>query len=107
MEMLTVKTRNPDDVALWSKRITDCKNSGMRPGEWCEENGINVKTYYYWHNKIRKLVSQQTEFFEVPAAPGRRDVPSATIRVGIAEADIYSGADAEMIRAICKALKTC
>lgn len=107
METLTVKTRNPDDVALWSKRITDCKNSGMRPGEWCEENGINVKTYYYWHNKIRKLVSQQTEFFEVPAAPGRRDVPSATIRVGIAEADIYSGADAEMIRAICKALKTC
>lgn len=107
MEMLTVNTRNPDDVALWSKRITDCKNSGMRPGEWCEENGINVKTYYYWHNKIRKLVSQQTEFFEVPAAPGRRDVPSATIRVGIVEADIYSGADAEMIRAICKALKTC
>lgn len=107
MEMLTVKTRNPDDVALWSKRITDCKNSGMRPGEWCKENGINVKTYYYWHNKIRKLVSQQTEFFEVPAAPGRRDVPSATIRVGIVEADIYSGADAEMIRAICKALKTC
>ena len=107
MEMLTVNTRNPDDVALWSKRITDCKNSGMRPGEWCEENGINVKTYYYWHNKIRKLVSQQTEFFEVPAAPGRRDVPSATIRVGILEADIYSGADAEMIRAICKALKTC
>ena len=107
MEMLTVKTRNPDDVALWSKRITDSKNSGMRPGEWCKENGINVKTYYYWHNKIRKLVSQQTEFFEVPAAPGRRDVPSATIRVGIVEADIYSGADAEMIRAICKALKTC
>ena len=107
MEMLTVKTRNPDDVALWSKRITDCKNSGMRPGEWCEENGINVKTYYYWHNKIRKLVSQQTEFFEVPAAPGRRDVPSATIRVGIVEADIYSGADAEMIRAICQVLKTC
>lgn len=107
MEMLTVNTRNPDDVALWSKRITDCKNSGMRPGEWCEENGINVKTYYYWHNKIRKLVSQQTEFFEVPAAPGRRDVPSATIRVGILEADIYSGADVEVIRAICQALKTC
>ena len=107
MEMLTVNTRNPDDVALWSKRITDCKNSGMRPGEWCEENGINVKTYYYWHNKIRKLVSQQTELFEVPAAPGRRDVPSATIRVGILEADIYSGADVEVIRAICQALKTC
>ena len=61
MEMLTVKARNPDDVALWTKRITDCKNSGLRPGEWCAENGINVKTYYYWHNKIHKLVNQQTE----------------------------------------------
>ncbi len=96
METLTVKARNPDDVALWSKRITDCKNSGMRPGEWCEENGINVKTYYYWHNKIRKLVSQQTELFEVPAAPGRRDVPSATIRVGndsFHEASLLRSAD--------------
>ena len=65
MEMLTVKARNPDDVALWTKRITDCKNSGLRPGEWCAENGINVKTYYYWHNKIHKLVNQQTEFFEI------------------------------------------
>ena len=91
MEMLTVKTRNPDDVALWSKRISDCKNSGMRPGEWCAENGVN----------------QQTEFFEVPAAPGRHDVPAATIRVGIVEADIYSGAGVEVIRAICQALKTC
>ena len=107
MEMLTVKTRNPDDVALWSKRISDCKNSWMRPGEWCAENGINVKTYYYWHNKIRKLINQQTAFFEVPAAPGRHDVPVATIRVGIMEADIYRGADVDAIRAICQALKTC
>lgn len=107
MEMLTVKTRNPDDVALWSKRIADCKNSGMRPGEWCAENGINVKTYYYWHSKIRKLINQHTAFFEVPAAPGRHDEPAATIRVVIVEADIYSGADVEVIRAICQALKTC
>jgi hypothetical protein len=107
MEMLTVKTRNPDNVALWSKRITDCKNSGMRPGEWCAEHGINVKTYYYWHNKIRKLVNQQTGFFEVPTAPCRHSVPLATIRVGTAEADIYPGADVEVIRIICQALKTC
>jgi hypothetical protein len=107
MEMLTVKARNPDDVALWTKRITDCKNSGLRPGEWCTENGINVKTYYYWHNKIRKLVNQQTEFFEIPTAPSRHDVPSATIRIGLMEADIYPGADAEVIKAVCQAMKTC
>ena len=46
METLTIRSRSQDSVALWTKRITECKNSGMRVGDWCAENGINVKTEY-------------------------------------------------------------
>ena len=55
----------------------------MRAGDWCAENGINVKTYYYWHNKIHKMVDQQNSFYEIPAISGNHGVPAATIRVGI------------------------
>ena len=57
MEALTTRRNNPEVIALWSQRITECKNSGISAQEWCEQNGINIKTYYYWHNKIHKIVS--------------------------------------------------
>ena len=107
MEALTIRSRSQDAVALWTKRITECKNSGMRAGDWCAENGINVKTYYYWHNKIHKMVDQQNSFYEIPAISGNHGVPAATIRVGIIQADIYPGANAGLIQALCRAMKAC
>lgn len=107
MEVIAVRRNNPETIALWTQRITDCKNSGRHTSEWCSENGINVKTYYYWHNKIHKIVSkQQSNFYEVPVTSGSPE-RAATIRVGLFQADIYSGADAETIKAICQAMKTC
>ena len=108
MEALVAKRNNPETVALWTQRIADCKSSGISAQEWCEQNGIHIKTYYYWHNKIHKIVSkQQTGFYEVPYTPGSHERTAATIRIGLFQADIYSGADTETIRAICQAMKTC
>ena len=108
MEALAAKRNNPEKVALWTQRIADCKNSGISAQEWCEQNGIHIKTYYYWHNKIHKMVSkQQSGFYEVPVTAEIHERAAATIRVGLFQADIYSGADAETIRAICQAMKTC
>ena len=108
MEELMVKPANTDAITLWTKRITDCKNSGLRTPDWCAENKINVKTYYYWHNKIHKLVErQQTAFYEVPVSGSHHGSPVATVRIGMIQADIYQGADAGTIQAICRALKTC
>lgn len=108
MEALAARRNNPETIALWSQRITECKNSGISAQEWCEQNGINIKTYYYWHNKIHKIVSkQQSCFYEVPITQGIHERATATIRVGMFQADIYSGADVETIKAICQAMKTC
>ena len=109
MEALAVRRNNPEIIALWTQRISDCKNSGKHTSEWCTENGVNVKTYYYWHNKIHKMVvQQQTAFYEVPQQQtGDLGKPAATIRISGIQADIYSGADAETIQAICTALKRC
>ena len=109
METLAVRRNNSETIALWTQRITECKNSGKHTAEWCADHGLNVKTYYYWHNKIHKMVvQQQTTFYELPQqSAGNTGNPAATIRSSGLQVDIYSGTDAEMIQAICMALKKC
>ena len=109
MGNLIVRKNTPEALALWTQRITDCKNSGKTTPEWCAEKGINVKTYYYWHNKIHKMVmQQQTTFYEVPQpSTVNSGKPAATIKTSELQADIYPGADSAMIQAICSALKKC
>ena len=31
----------------WKKQIIDCRSSGLTVQEWCRQNGVNDKTYYY------------------------------------------------------------
>ena len=109
-EMVVV--RNPENIDLWQKRIRECQNSGMTVMNWCSENGISNKTYYYWHRKLTKLQEMQSEtassvFFEVNQSKYRCSEVAATLRTGMLQADIYTGADERIILAICRALKTC
>lgn len=88
------------------------------------ENHIGQKTYYRWEKEILSLSS--AELVPVPAPPSLPPVPTfaevpaqppaqraeqremiASIRIGKAKADIYSGADADVVKALCQVLKSC
>ena len=43
-ELRTINQQNK--LALWAKRISECRNSGMAVKVWCRENGICEQTYY-------------------------------------------------------------
>ena len=53
--------RDPDKLNLWIERIKACKSSGMTATDWCGQNGISVKSYYYWHNRISKMYSPECD----------------------------------------------
>ena len=38
----------------WAEQVKAQKASGMTVQKWCEENGINPKTYYYHLRKLRE-----------------------------------------------------
>ena len=38
----------------WAERIHNCQTSGMKVPEWCSQNGVNIKTYYYWLKRVRE-----------------------------------------------------
>lgn len=47
----------------WRALIQACQQSGQTVVNWCEQNNINQKTYYYW---LRKLRAQELDGKELP-----------------------------------------
>lgn len=45
--------------AEWADKISQCRESGLTVSEWCRQNSINPKTYYYHLRKIRKEICEQ------------------------------------------------
>ena len=48
----------------WSGRIAECRSSGMTVKAWCAEQGICIKTYYYWE---KRFVAEATQKLTLPA----------------------------------------
>jgi len=45
----------------WAAQINECQQSGLSVRQWCEENGINMKTYYNRMTKVREAVLEDME----------------------------------------------
>lgn len=105
----------------WSQRVADCRQSGMSVKRWCDENGVSPKTYYTWQKKVFSVMVEQQKlqleaegregcFVELPAPQPIQQTPSdlvASVQVGQASVNIYSGADPELAQALVLALKSC
>ncbi|MDE5777552.1 MAG: hypothetical protein K2I10_03460 [Lachnospiraceae bacterium] len=102
-------------VREWSQNIQDCNASGLTKKEWCLQNHINEKSFYYWQRVIRREMlttcqlpvttdsSVKTTFVELPSpkhsAPVSANDHSAVIRLdnGIS-IEISESASAAFIR---------
>lgn len=103
-------------LAEWRIRVAECRGSGKSVRTWCAEQGVGYKTYYRWEREILQIASKELILTprEEKATPVFAELPSstmfseksimATIRIGAATLDVYSGADAEIITALCRVL---
>ena len=125
-EMTIQRAGRQQNLLAWSQRVADCRSSGLSVNRWCAEHGINTRTYYTWQKKVFatmieqqktlvKVTETRSRFAELPApAPEPAPVPAAeprqkngliaSIRIGSASLDIYDGADAEIVAALCEVL---
>ena len=111
MNEMTIRgTGKMANLQVWSQRVAECRGSGMPVSRWCQENGINVKTYYNWQKKVfEAMVEEQQDgprFARVSAQQSEASI-AATVRIGPASVDVYTGADAETVAAIVRALTVC
>ena len=125
-EMTIRRAGQQQNLLAWSQRVADCRSSGLSVNRWCAEHDIRPKTYYNWQKKVFaamieqqkmqvEVTETQSRFAELPAsAPEPAPIPAseprqktgliASIRVGNASLDIYDGADAEVVAALCRVL---
>ena len=106
----------------WIGIVKDCRSSGKTIAVWCDENDVNVKTYYYWQRKVcletcrdietvqksmpKSLPSKEKTVFAELNIP-RNNV--GTIAVSIQRDNMYinvhSGADTLTIESVFAALR--
>lgn len=48
-------------LSEWAQILRARRESGQSVKEWCADNGINEKRYYYWQNKLRQATCEQVK----------------------------------------------
>ena len=47
--------RRSSQFGRWAEMVQECRNSGQSVRTWCEDNGVNIKTYYYRLRRLRLI----------------------------------------------------
>ena len=69
----------------------ECRNSGKSTAVWCKENGINIKTYYFWQKRVWDKETQTLVQGEPNQLPQTQAVQFAQVNLGMespSDADI-------------------
>ena len=100
----------------WSMAIQECRSS-LSVSEWCLQREVATTTYYRWERELL-TAAKPVPCFSVPAVtfaelPASKKMSrnvaerSATLHIGSASLDIYSGCDAEQMKMLVELLRLC
>ena len=65
-------------LAQWAEMVRQRNESGLTVTDWCKENGINLKTYYYRLKRVRQTVCNEIDVYTASPEPPAR-TPRATL----------------------------
>jgi hypothetical protein len=82
----------------WTKLVQSCADSGLTKKEWCSQNNIKLKTYFYWQRRVRNHA-----LMVKAAASSDPDTAFAELRLqGAVPADSSVSEDAVSTRLSCR-----
>ena len=50
------RIKNEVRLKQWAEMVRQRNESGLNVLQWCRQNGINQKIYYYRLNRVRKAI---------------------------------------------------
>ena len=66
----TAKMKKEVKLTQWAEMVRSRSESGLTVTDWCRQNGINLKTYYYRLKRVRQEVCSEMERHDiVPVEP--------------------------------------
>ena len=92
----------------WAEMVKCRNESGMTVSEWCKENGINLKTYYYRLKRVRQTVCGEIEHHDiVPVEPVSECDEDKRIRLVVDDVivDVPDNFNAETLKRLLGVLK--
>jgi len=109
----------------WAKQLEEHQRSGKPIRQWCKENGIGYKTYFYRKRRVQEelLDALESEKVLLPcnsspmpiATPVFAELPSPkltsadtamTVQIGTYTAEIHNGADMETVEGVLRTLSS-
>lgn len=132
---MDISSMTPDKqvkLQYWLNIIHECRTSGLTNQAWCEQNGIHLKSYYYWLARIRKMALEDFPrknhgaglpasfdssnineapggFAEVPipVSCSPSDKPAAILRIGNISVELFEQTPPGLLVSILKAVQSC
>lgn len=100
-----LQVREEYRLQQWGQIVQQCRESGMSNRDFCRQNGITEKTYYYWLRKLRMAAAgkDSPRLVELEKPDSARDM--IHIRFRDAEMTLPAGTDADAITAILHSLQ--
>ena len=72
------KVKNEVKLAQWAEMVKSRNESGLTVTDWCNQNSINLKTYYYRQKRLRQAVCNEIEQHDiVPVKPISETEPTS------------------------------
>lgn len=99
----------------WAEIIQARQNSGQTVRVFCEDNGINIKRYYYWQRKLRDEACRELSLVEDPPSGwmmcnqqsgASEKATSVRIEIGDCQVDVDENANMELLKNVCMVLKS-
>lgn len=101
----------------WIGILQGRAESSQTVRSYCEANGINEKSYYYWQRRLREAACEplsvqrgelsrlpNATFAEVPLQTTRVLNGTVVVRMGEVAVEIQSGADPATVEAVLRAV---
>lgn len=100
-----LQVREEYRLQQWGQIVQQCRESGLSNRDFCRQNGITEKTYYYWLRKLRMTAAgkEVPKIVELERHDSREDM--IHIRFRNAEMTLPAGTDADAIAAILRSLQ--
>ena len=91
----------------WAKIVERCRESGMSNREFCRENGIPEKTFYYRLRQLREAaVDQVPRLVELEGPATSRD-GSLRIQYRGASLELPENVDMDALAALLRSIQSC
>ena len=75
-------------LAEWAEMVRSRNESGLTVTDWCKENGINLKTYYYRQKRMRQAVCNELEVHDIVPLEPVNDAEQKSEKIEISVGDV-------------------